>query len=198
MHGQRSVNSFSCSFIPLIHLLLLSRACAVHRWKTAAFVAKSHNSRRVKDCECPCWAPSFLLPFPYTAISMFRIEFSFSLQHVTFPKLSNLSALKVKFRGVLRGGHVSEQGGWGRWKILFNGNHCRSPGKIDSIHENIELTVDHHKSSGSMYSAAFVTFYSLPASSASASAFAPASASASSNLNNIRTISWFHSISTSV
>ena len=39
------------------------------------------------------------------------------------------------------------------WRILFNGEDCENPGKIESLHKNSQTDVDHHKASGSMFRA---------------------------------------------
>ena len=61
------------------------------------------------------------------------------------------TTLRVKWRGTLRGGYGVQTGGWGAWNILFNGNDCSNPGKIEGFHYNAESDTDHHKATGSKF-----------------------------------------------
>ena len=70
------------------------------------------------------------------------------LQSVTFVKLYDWTTLHVRWRGTLRGAY-GWGGGWGRWRILFNGGHCGDPGWIESINYNSESNTDHMKQTGS-------------------------------------------------
>lgn len=69
---------------------------------------------------------------------------------MTFEKDFSESVLRVKFRGVLRGGKGTENN-WGKWIIRFNGEDCSDPGPIESLRHNKEADVDRHSSSGSVY-----------------------------------------------
>ena len=73
------------------------------------------------------------------------------MQVVSFVKNYDWTTLQVKFRGTLRSAFGPTTGPEGFWKILFNGNDCNDPGRIESAHNNQEKDVDHHKASGSMY-----------------------------------------------
>ena len=57
----------------------------------------------------------------------------------------------MRFRGSLASGFGYHNTA-GVWKILFNDSECTTPGKIESLHTNVEPDVEHYKSSGSMFS----------------------------------------------